>query len=56
MMNDDIDYDRYHKIMQKFFVGLADNFQQIDTNNDGMVTAEEMSKAIPNRKIGRAHV
>lgn len=39
------------KIMQKFFVGLADNFQQIDTNNDGMVTAEEMSKAIPNRKI-----
>jgi len=39
------------KIMQKFFVGLADNFRQIDANGDDMITAGEMSDAIPNRKI-----
>ena len=39
------------KIMQKFFVNLAENFKSVDTNNDGMITAEEMSAVIPNRKL-----
>ena len=39
------------KIMQKFFVGLAESFSSIDSNGDDMITAGEMSHFVTNRRI-----